>query len=182
MGQPTGSSPGKTASGQTAPPGAAGFLRFDATGESLGPGMTAAQFTATKVGNHAATHFTGDGARIALGHHEIGGRRFDVTVKFMDGKVAGVELFAPLAGDGKDWSDWTLKGEMERKRVHEEWAAAYFGRAMEPKPIEMEGLNGPVVPFEITGEYPRHAKFAWGEVASWYDSKGGQAWMSVVYG
>lgn len=180
MAQPAASSPGQT--GQPAAPGAGGFLRFDATGEALGPGMTAAQFAATKVGNHAATHFTGDGARIALGHLEIGVRRFDVTVRFKDGKVAGVELFAPLAGDGKDWSDWTLKGEMERKRVHEEWAAAYFGRAMEPRPIEMEGLKEPVVPYEITGEYPRHARFAWGEVASWYDSKGGQAWMTVAYG
>ena len=180
MSQPTGSSPAEI--GSPSAPGAAGFLRFDATGEAVGPGMTAAEFAATKVGHHAATHFTGDGARIALGQEVVGGRRFDVTVRFKDGEVAGLELIAPLGSDGKSWSDWTLNGEMERKRVHEEWAAAYFGKVMEPKPIEMEGLSGPVVPFEINGEYPRHAKFGWGEVASWYGSKGGQAWMTVGYG
>lgn len=160
-----------------------GWVRFDATGEAIGPGTTSAQIAATEVGRHAATHFTGDGSRLVLGRLEIGGQRFDVTAHFTAGRLARLELFAPLAADGRSWSDWSHQGEMARKHVHERWAAAYFGRPMEPKPIEVEGLTQPggVVPFEVGEDYPRHARFEWGEVLSWYDGKAGQAGLAVSY-
>ena len=81
----------------------------------------------------------------------------------------------------RESADWEAALEANKQAWAEEWAGQVFGKALTIKPIVMPELPEPVYPAKPGPEHPRHAVFEWGEVSSYFDSKGGFAGLWVKY-
>lgn len=156
----------------------------------VGPGLTLDGFEHSDAARHTGAD-AGGVARASMNYYpggvlatidgcEILGRRAVVGLTFRDGRLERASIFVRLPGDGTDWSQWTLDQELARKREHELLATMLFGAVLVPKAFEINGKK--ILPLELTPEHPLHAVFAWGEVVSGYDSKGGMAEMWIRYG
>lgn len=157
--------------------GQTGELRLDDTGEVIGPETRAADFAESKAAAKGKISFGVEFTEVEFKSCSLQGTKCAaVTLRFAGERLTRIDLMLPLEGDEKGWANWTVAGETKRKQSHEAWAERVFGVKMELKPIEG------ILPFEPDWEYPRHAKMAWGEIASYYDSKGGFPYLCVHYG
>jgi|ERR1043165_1147052 hypothetical protein len=158
-------------------PGIDGQLRLDDFGQTIGPRTSAAEFAESPAGAKGKIRYAAEFTEVELGACKLQGSRCAaVMVRFVGPKLSRIDVMLPLAGDEKGWANWTMDGEMRRKAAHDKWGEEVFGVKLEPTP--MDGI----IPFEITAEYPRSAVTPWGRVASYYDSKGGFAYLCVHYG
>lgn len=159
-------------------PAATGCLRLDRTGEVIGPATSASALADLRAAAAGRLHLGGD-ASLSLGDQVVHGATFRTTARFSGDRLAQVELCMVRSAAGEQWANWTHENEMHRKAAHERWAAEVFGRAMDLLPFP-----GPerIVPAEPGPEHPRGAAFPWGMVGSYYDAKGGCAWLVIRYG
>lgn len=157
--------------------GKTGQLKLDDTGEVVGPGTLAAEFAESKAAAQGTVHYHAEFTEVELGARVLEGTKCAaVTLRFVGPRLTRIDVMLPLAGDEKGWANWTVAGETKRKKSHEEWLERVFGVK-----LGLKAIDG-IVPFEPDWEYPRHAMTEWGEVASYYDSKGGFPYACVHYG
>lgn len=157
-------------------------------GVTLRPGMTYRQFADEAAPDGHSARFEPGETIVTVRRAALHGRVCTLDLHFrsqragtdvQDAALTRVRIFAHLEGDGSDWSDWTLEQEMRRKREHDALALDLFGQALTPRPIEVNGKD--VKPMFPDEQWPRAARFPWGEVVSGYDSKGGQSVMWVAW-
>lgn len=152
-----------------------GNLRLDDLDLIVGARTRSADF-AESLASKGKIRYAAEFTEVELGATRLQGTPCAaVTLRFEGPTLARIDIMLPLAGDEKGWANWTMEGEMSRKASHEAWARHVFGRELEPKQIEG------IIPFEVGADYPRFAAFPWGEVVSYYDSKGGFAYLCVRY-
>jgi hypothetical protein len=156
-----------------------GVLTIAPPGDDLGPGTKALDFARTGSGLAASLHVAGGESVFTLSEAAIAGARFHARIRFVWDDLRRVELVMTASPDGRRWPEWTHDGELSRKAAHEAWAGAVFGRAMPIRPVL---APEPVMPAAPGPEHPRHIRFDWGEVVSWYDGKAGAASLMVFYG
>src|SRR5262249_44782961 len=149
-------------------PGRDGELKFDRTGESIGPATTPALFSAMKLAESGKIEMAVTRSICKLGDQSVWGREVIVTLEFGGAQLSAVELCVRLPGDTAGWDGWTHQQEVTRKKTGEEWAAVVFGAPLTLKSFQIDGRS--ITPTE-TPESARHAVFAWGEVGSYYDGK-----------
>lgn len=153
-----------------------GDLLLSEFGQTIGPRTLSADFAESKAAAKGKIRYAGDFTEVELGACKLQGTKCAaVTLRFQGPKLARIDVMLPITGDEKGWANWTMDGEMRRKAAHEKWGEELFGVKLEP--AQMDGI----VPFEVGADYPRSAKTPWGEIASYYDSKGGFAYLCVHY-
>jgi hypothetical protein len=158
-----------------------GELRFDETEERVGRSTTPAMFSEMRLagmGGLSVGVGPGDRSVWKSDRRSVWGKWFHVTLEFVGPRLVAAELFLTMPNDGKDWSSWSHAGEMARKAAGERWAEGVFGKALAVKPIDVDGKL--ITPIE-TAESARCAVYAWGDIGSYYDAKGGMALLRVVY-
>lgn len=156
-----------------------GELILQETGDRISGATTATEFCERTIVKQGMIRHIGKDLRISVGDFTINDQLFKVTVHFAGNTIKRVELFAITSDEGKSWDDWTLEREMNRKKLHEAWTLRSFGKPMEVRPLLTPNR---VLPFEVKDDTARYAQFDWGQVCSWYDSKGGFAYMTIDYG
>lgn len=152
----------------------------------LHPGLTLEAFERAAPGEGCSFEYGPEGTLARVARADVRGRVCTLELRFRGGSggvgagaLGRVGLFVHLDGDGKDWSDWTLEQEMRRKREHEALGAELFGVALRARTIEVNGKR--VERLFPDEQWPLSAEFAWGEVVSGYDSKGGSSVMWVAW-
>lgn len=158
-----------------------GALFFDETGEIIGPRTTPDEYTLTKLRTLGSLRNSPEGLVCGFDSQLVYGVRFNVKLAFSERSLARVDLCPNLASDSSGWAGWTMESEMSRKSIAEKWAERVFGKEMLIKPIVLPDLAEPIHPATPGPDHPRHAVHAWGEVTSYFDSKGGFAAMWIKY-
>lgn len=156
-----------------------GILSFDHTGETIGPALGCRAFAETQAAKAGSVHVAAGRSTFELRNCTIAGARFHARIEYLGESLQRIDLMMLSGRDGASWADWTRANEMARKRAHESWAAAAIGRELLLKPYLMPE---PIIPFDAGEDHPRHAVFPWGELLSFYDSKGGASYLSLCYG
>jgi hypothetical protein len=156
-----------------------GVLTFDRTGEAIGPAITCRDFAESKEAKSGTLHLASGRSIFELKNCTIAGARFHARIEYHWETIHRIDLMMTRSSDGTSWSDWNYENEMARKRSHESWSAALIGRPLELKPYLMPE---PVIPYNAGEDHPRHAVFPWGELLSYYDSKGGGSYLALCYG
>lgn len=154
-----------------------GTLILNDTGEAIGPVTTAADFAQSKAASRGMTSYGTEQTEVEFKPCLVSGTRFAAaSLIFRGPRLSHIDMMLPIDGDERGWDNWTMQNEMSRKAAHESWAERAFAVQLLHKPIEG------IVPYEPGPDYPRHAITPWGEVISYYDSKGGFAFLRVRYG
>lgn len=159
-------------------PATSGELRFDTTGEVVGPMTVFEDLVRLRAARGARTRLGGGLTEVTVGIQPIMGAEFQAIVRFRSDRLYEIELIMVETETGQRWPEWTLENELARKSAHERWAARAF-----QAPMELLPFPGPerIVPAEPLPEHPRGASFGWGTVTSYYEGKAGFAWMVVRY-
>lgn len=150
----------------------------------LGPGTRCRAFVGSEfVRRGGKVHVAAGRTSVQLPPVAVppGPDRFHVTARFVWERLESIELSVCLEGDGTDWSNWSMAQEMKRKQRHEAWARLAFGLALEPLALDVGGGTPPTLPHQIGPEHPRTAAYPWGEVGSFFDSKGGATFLRIRY-
>jgi hypothetical protein len=155
-----------------------GELLFDELRFTLPPTASFDVFTASPLRARCGVHAAGAATICRCDRELVFGSPFAVSLTFEHEALAAAELFLHLTGDGRDWSSWSEAQEFKRKERAEAWAGRVFGLAMVPMPIDVDGV--PIIP-EWGERTPRHTAHAWGTIESFYDSKGGSAYLRIKY-
>jgi hypothetical protein len=159
--------------------GSQGMLDVEAPEGTIDPRMGARAFAETPLGKECGKKLEGMRTHFYLERAQLSGRAYRVEIIYEGEALSHVDLFLHMWGDAEGWAGWSEQRERSRKEQAEEWAKKAFGKAMEVKPFELEGET--VVPFEVKWDTARRLKFEWGEVVSYFDSKGGFSGMGVHY-
>jgi hypothetical protein len=160
-----------------------GGLFFDETGETIAFGITADEFSETRLAQLGNRHFGGGHLRCKLGVRKLLGQPFNVTFNFDGQRLDFVELsidnqVEPAPGA---WAAWTVENELARKAWHERWIEKTFGRPPEILAYVLPEVPRPIKPANPGPDHPRHLTLSWGVIGSYLDSRGGFAWMRVRY-
>jgi hypothetical protein len=97
----------------------------------------------------------GEWAHYSFTKVKISGMIFSLTVTFKEENISSISLSNEDKEYGLSWEDWTLEKEMNRKKSHEIWLS------------------------KVLGEPPY--RYKWGNVESFYDSKGGFSHILIRY-
>ena len=156
-----------------------GELMFEETGDRIDVNTKATEFCELPIVRCGMIRHDGPRLHVALGSRTLAGQAFHVTVVFEGNAIRRVELTAIIPGQPANWSEWTMESDMATKALHESWAARALGRELEVKPFFTPNR---LLPFERKPETAMYAQMAWGQVVSWYDSKGNNPYMTFLYG
>ena len=162
-------------------PATTGVLRLDESGYPLGPATTLSELDAARPFGPGSRRRYGDETYVTLSSQPLNGQVFKITLVFDPDRLAAIDLFLPMAGEGASWADWSLDGERARRAAAEAWAERVFGQVFAIKPYVDPETGRQIMPFDPDREHPKHLRFGWGEVISYYDSKGGMSGMRVRY-
>lgn len=99
----------------------------------------------------------GDGvySRYELGRQKIDNDIFYVSLFFDNEKIEILSISLVIDDDTPSWSTWSEEREILRKELNNKWLYKYLG-------------------------YPPY-KYDWGEISSYYDSKGGFSYITIKY-
>jgi hypothetical protein len=125
------------------------------SGATAGPGLTEQAFRASPPGAAADPIPAAppwSGWRVR--RHGASGAMFAISLRFQAGKLALAEI-VELDPDAGGWDDWSEQKELAKKARHDALLAAWLG--------------------------PPPWKYAWGEVTSTFDPRGGYAGITVRY-
>jgi hypothetical protein len=157
-----------------------GVLSLSHPPGEIDPALPLHAFAQTPLGQACGRVVEVRRTRLTLDHAVVEHQPFRVELSYDGDRLDRLELVLPLPGDDKGWDGWTEAQERTRKKQAEAWAARVFGRPMEIKPFVLD--DGTVLtPFETRWDSPRRLALPWGEVGSFYDSKGGFSWMVITY-
>lgn len=158
-----------------------GQLRFDATGECVGPGTRYSEFANTRTGKLLTKRTWRETVYAEVSRESLEGMELQISLEFENDQLVRVNLFVPQAGDSKGWDGWTKEGETARQRAGEAWIEKTFGQKPTLKPY-ISDTGKEIIPAMPVENHPRYLKFPWGEVVSYFDSKGGFPGVTVKYG
>jgi hypothetical protein len=154
-------------------------VKFDDPPGEVSPALTATTFAQTPLGRAAAMLLDGMRTRFTLEHCTSLGRPFKAEIIYDAQHLDRIELFLLLPGDNKGWESWSEDGERNRKQQAEAWIADMFGQKPAVLPFEFEGQW--ITPFETKWDTLQGLRFPWGEVTSYFDSKGGFSGLLIRY-
>jgi hypothetical protein len=126
-----------------------------AQGVRVGPSFTEAEFLRSALSRNSKAQNDPEWSRYKIQRQLISGLQFRVGLCFHRGRLEQIELFLVGAESKASWDEWSEREEVERKASHDAW---------------LDALLGP----------PPYA-FAWGEISSDYDPKGGYSCIMVSY-
>jgi hypothetical protein len=125
-------------------------------GLRIGPAYTEAQFLSSPLARMSkALSRTQPWSGYRTARQRISDRTFRVTLHFLTGKLAAVELFEVGAESKAFWNDWSEREEEERKASHDAWLASLLGAP----------------PY----------RYSWGDVTSEFDPRGGYSSIVVRF-
>lgn len=156
-----------------------GELTFEETGDRIDVNTKATEFCELPCIKRGMIRHDGPRLHVTIGERTIAGQKFHVTVSFDSNAIQRVALTAIIPGQPTGWENWTMESDMATKSLHESWAARVLGRELEMKPFFTPNH---VLPFERTPQTAMYAQMDWGQVVSWYDSKGNNPYMTFLYG
>lgn len=155
-----------------------GNLRFDSTGELVGPGTCSSDFAQLRIAASGEVRVGPDRTEMHYQRESLSGGIFTVAIGFVGPRLGSIELFLHRPGDEAGWEGWSEQSELQRKADQEAWIECTFGRPLRIRPVRLDDRD--IVPAD-TPAAARHAEFEWGEVASFYDDKGGNAFVRIRY-
>lgn len=165
-------------SSTTTPANPPGDLFFDSTGEFIGPLTTPATFSALRIARAGLLQAGPDRSRIHYERELVWGSPFTLAIEFSGPRITNIELFLLREDDAKGWENWSEATELARKAASEAWAERVFNAPLVLRPFQLDGKS--IIPRDEPRS-ARHALLACGEIASYYDDKGGSAFMRLTY-
>lgn len=165
-------------SSTTPPANPPGDLFFDSTGEFIGPLTTPATFSTLRIARTGLLQAGPDRSRIHFERELVWGSPFTIAIEFIDQRITNIELFLLRDDDAQGWENWNQATELARKAASEAWAEQVFKAPLVLRPFQLDGK--PITPPDEP-QSARHALLPFGEIASYYDNKGGTAFMRLKY-
>lgn len=151
----------------------AGILPISGTQGTIDLSTDLPTFENAPLARQCERTLTAEWTEFTLRSARLADQTFIVTWRFNHQSLHAIELVLQQTDDGTSWSDWTEEKERRRKSASEAWVNKTFHTKMVVKPFEFEGKL--ITPFEVLWDTPLCAQFPWGEITSFYDSKGGSS-------